>query len=94
MTAHQLYLCHAPALGIDSYATFCKLLDLLDRPGRAEFETNGKWFAYKTDTVGVCLLYAKDATNLTGKSRRSERVVLLDGVVIREWPIDEYDGIF
>ncbi len=93
MTTHQLFIRHASALGIDSYNTFCKLLELLNRPARAQYQgvhTFAKWYTLTKGSVAECLLDACDIRH--GAIQR--RVALLDGTVIREWPIDDLDEIF
>lgn len=98
MTTHQLYLRHSAALGIDSYNTFCKLLELLDAPANVESCIKGRWFvvSYPSASVARCIRYCYAAQNEDKRigEQTSRRVVLLDGTVIREWPTDEYDGIF
>lgn len=99
MTTHQLYQRHAAALGIDSYTTFCKLLALLDAPARVEFYSNEhKWkhVFLGSYAVGSCLcdMFERIAQPPHARGFDGIRVVLLDGTVIREWLIDEYDGIF
>lgn len=117
MTTHKLYQRHAPALGIDSYNTFCRLLELLDAPADFElFDDYGRGWQRaqsRKRIVGehkarpmfeeedeanfrACTLAEVLAHCIEVMQYRDERVraVLLDGTVIREWPIDEYDGIF
>jgi hypothetical protein len=92
MTTDELYQRHASALGIDSYGTFCKLLELLDRPARAQYQgvlTFNKWYTWTNGSVAECL-----RATLSREQGHAYRIILLDGTVIREWPIDEYDGIF
>ena len=85
MTTHELFRRHAPALGIDNFGTFCKVLELLEAPAKIEH-----WLPWKNAwqrmpdgpiTVGQALCYCAE---YDGKLVRC-RVVSLDGTVIREW---------
>lgn len=96
MTTHQLYQRHASALGIDSYGTFCKLLELLDAPALGQVLWKDEWNTFTNDakpyTLAFCLVLVHEMA--AARPDRQHRIVLLDGTVVREWPIDEYDGIF
>ena len=83
MTNHELYLRHGPAIGCDSYGTFCKLLELLDAPASYKYALYAPylvWVVRHDGSAASCILRA---ARQPGFGRR--RVVLLDGTVIREW---------
>ena len=94
MTTHQLFIRHSAALGIDSYNTFCKLLELLAVDCRVEVLACGAWtrtaFAPHNNSLSEAILGVIEHRQAT----HAYRIVLLNGTVIREWPVDEYDGIF
>jgi hypothetical protein len=74
---------------------FERLRPLLEAPARLETLEGGplagSWGVLKRHTVAECIWIHYNHPMPHGTTRR---VVLLDGTVIREWPIDEYDGIF
>jgi hypothetical protein len=95
VTTHQLYLRHAPGLGIDSYGTFCRLLELLDAPAQVEEYPGGCTFygpPLRFDTLHEALAGMRE--RIAAPNQQRVRVSLLDGTVVREWPEDEWDGIF
>ncbi len=92
---------HGSTLPFDDWL-FERLRPLLEAPGRVEYFHGNKWCRYDNYircSVGYILRSAWRSWFCdeieAGKQRHfPRRVVLLDGTVVREWPIDEYDGIF
>ena len=95
MTTHLLFVRHSAALGIDSYNTFCKLLKLLDAPAMLQEYPGGcAFYGPPLHFEHLHEAIADMHIRVTAPNQKRVRITLLNGTVIREWPIDEYDGIF
>lgn len=86
---------HGSAVPFDDWL-FERLRPLLETFGFIECRAaDSHWFSAGTrgKTVAECIEKAGGPLYADTMWRR-RRVVLKDGTVIREWPTDEYDGIF
>lgn len=83
---------HGSSVPFDDWL-FERLRPLLTSAARSQYQgahTFNKWYTWTNGTVAECLLDTCDTRH--GTIQR--RVTILDGTVVREWPIDDYDGIF
>lgn len=94
----------------DTFVKVCELLDMPARISIYGDKQDGRkrWSKRSEGTrgsVGRLLVHAYSTSDtLPGPGQnalkplvqrvRRLRIILLNGTVIREWPIDEYDGIF
>ena len=86
---------HGSSVPFDDWL-FERLRPLLEATAKLEvFDTDGQlirsWGALRRYTVAYCIQISTTPGLVMGAKRH---VMLLNGTVIREWPIDEYDGIF
>lgn len=82
---------HGNSIPFDDWL-FERLRPLLTSAARAQYQgvhTFNKWYTWTNGSAAECL-----RATLSREQGHAYRIILLDGTVVREWPIDEYDGIF
>ena len=84
---------HGSSIPFDDWL-FERLRPLLEAAVRIQYANelgDGGWYDAGEWTVNAALIWCANEWRLY---KNKSHIVLLDGTVIREWPIDEYDGIF